>query len=82
MIPGEQTWAVQSGITNQEQAWYVKPDRSLDAVLQEGIVQTQAYAQQVGAGESHLIIFDRHPETQWDSKIWQKTHEGLPVWGC
>jgi hypothetical protein len=30
VIPRELTWAIQSGITNQEQAWYVKPDRSLD----------------------------------------------------
>ena len=176
VIPRELTWAIQSGITNQEQAWYLKPARSLDipkliaafqqffrehsdswiegfnyreagpqlliqaflqriingggrinreyalgrkrtdlliewpldpeqgflgpvqravlelkiwrknrsfdAVLQEGIVQTQGYAKQVGAGESHLIIFDRHPETPWDAKIWQQTHNGLPVWGC
>ena len=175
VIPRELTWATQVTITNQEQAWYVKPDHSLDipkliaafqqffrehsdswiegfgykeagpqlliqaflqriingggrinreyalgkkrtdlliewplieaqgflgpvqrvvlelkiwrknrrfdAVLQEGIVQTQGYAKQVGAGEAHLIIFDRHPETTWDAKIWQQTHQGLPVWG-
>ena len=176
VIPRELTWAIQSGITNQEQAWYVKPDRSLDipkliaafqqffrehsdhwiegfdyreagpqlliqaflqriingggrinreyalgrkrtdvliewplieekgflgpvqrvvlelklwrkgrnfdTLLQQGIAQTQAYAQQVGAGEAHLIIFDRHPETAWDAKIWHKTVQGLAVWGC
>jgi hypothetical protein len=59
-----------------------RKNRSLDAVLQEGIVQTHAYAKQVGAGEALLIIFDRHPETTWDAKIWQQTHGGLPVWGC
>ena len=176
VIPRELTWAVQSGITNQEQAWYLKPDhsldtskliaafqqffrehsdswmegfnyreagpqlliqaflqriingggrinreyalgrkrtdlliewplnpekgflgpvqrivlelkiwrknRSFDAVLQEGILQTQGYAAQVGAGEAHLIIFDRHPDAPWDAKIWQQTHNDLPVWGC
>ena len=30
VIPRELTWATQVTITNQEQAWYVKPDRSLD----------------------------------------------------
>ena len=30
VIPRELVWAVQSGITNQEQAWYVKADRSID----------------------------------------------------
>ena len=176
VIPRELTWATQVTITNQEQAWYVKPDRSLDmpkliaafqqffrehsdswiegfnykeagpqlliqaflqriingggrinreyalgrkrtdlliewplnqeqgflgpvqrvvlelkmwrkgrnfdTLLQQGIEQTQAYASQVGAWESHLIIFDRHPETPWDAKIWQKNVQGLPVWGC
>jgi hypothetical protein len=176
VIPRELTWAVQSGISNQEQAWYITPDhrintpkllaafqqffrehsdhwmegfnyreagpqllmqaflqriingggrinreyalgrkrtdlliewplneaqgflgpvqrmvlelklwrknRSFDAVLQEGLVQTRDYAKQVGADEAHLIIFDRHPETAWDAKIWQKDVDGLPVWGC
>jgi hypothetical protein len=36
----------------------------------------------VGAGEAHLIIFDRNPERNWDDKIWQKDVDGLPVWGC
>ena len=30
VIPRELVWAVQSGITNQEQAWYIKPDRHID----------------------------------------------------
>ena len=30
VIPRELVWAVQSGITNQEQAWYITPDRHID----------------------------------------------------
>ena len=30
VIPRELTWAVQSGITNQEQAWYITPDHRID----------------------------------------------------
>ena len=56
--------------------------RNFDKLLQEGIAQTKGYAAQVGADESHLIIFDRNPERSWDEKIWQKTVDGLPVWGC
>ena len=59
-----------------------RKNRSFDAVLQEGVQQTQAYAQQIGAGEAHLIIFDRHPETPWSTKIWHRLEQGVPVWGC
>jgi hypothetical protein len=30
VIPRELTWAIQSGITNQEQSWYIRPDRHID----------------------------------------------------
>jgi hypothetical protein len=30
VIPRELVWAVQSGITNQEQAWYLTPERRID----------------------------------------------------
>jgi hypothetical protein len=59
---------------------------SLDAVLNIGIPQTVDYAQNIGANEAHLIIFDRRPNTPWDERIWhkQETHAGwtIGVWGA
>jgi hypothetical protein len=59
--------------------------KSLDATLTEGLAQTAAYADQCGADEAHLIIFDRRPDTAWDDKIWYRAeeHNGctLGVWG-
>jgi hypothetical protein len=59
--------------------------KSLDATLTEGLAQTAAYADQCGADEAHLIIFDRRPDVVWDDKIWHRTeeHNGctLGVWG-
>jgi hypothetical protein len=56
--------------------------RNFDTLLQQGIEQTKSYAAQVGADEAHLIIFDRNPERAWDEKVWHKTVDALPVWGC
>jgi hypothetical protein len=56
--------------------------KSLDTVIAEGIVQTKAYAQQMGTAEAYLVIFDRRANLGWDEKIWQKEMDGLMVWGC
>jgi hypothetical protein len=56
--------------------------KSLDTVISEGIVQTKAYAQQMGTAEAYLVIFDRRAKLDWDEKIWQKEMNGLMVWGC
>jgi hypothetical protein len=55
---------------------------SLEATLAEGIPQTQAYLDQCGAAEGHLIIFDRDPQRKWEEKIWQRDVEGIQVWGA
>jgi hypothetical protein len=59
---------------------------SLDAVLKDGLPQTVDYAQQCGANEAHLIVFDRRPGSPWDERIWQReaTEQGwvLGVWGA
>jgi len=59
---------------------------SLDAILQDGIPQTVAYARQCGADEAHLIVFDRRPDSPWDERIWQRdvTEQGrtLGLWGA
>ena len=59
--------------------------KSLEATISEGVEQTAGYADQCGAAEAHLIIFDRRPEVAWDDKIWhrQESWQGrrLGVWG-
>lgn len=59
---------------------------SLDAVLADGLPQTVDYARQCGADEAHLIVFDRRPDSPWDTRIWQQTatEQGwaLGVWGA
>ena len=60
----------------------LRPGRKLSTLQKEGIEQTQGYAQQVGATEAHLLIFDRNPNKPWSKKIWRKVVDGLPVWGC
>lgn len=58
---------------------------SLDKMLAEGVVQAADYARQCGAGEVHLVIFNRDPAISWDEKVWQRVEDatGLPVvvWG-
>ncbi|MCS6809662.1 MAG: hypothetical protein NZ694_00125, partial [Tepidimonas sp.] len=59
--------------------------KSLEATLQEGLQQTADYAQQCGAEEAHLIIFDRRPHVSWDEKIFHRTESigarTVGVWG-
>lgn len=59
--------------------------KSLQATLGEGLEQTAGYADQCGADDAHLIIFDRRPETAWDDKIWQRQESwqgrAISVWG-
>ena len=59
---------------------------SLETTVQEGLIQTAAYANQCGADEAHLLVFDRRPHVSWEEKIWQYTeaHHAervIQVWG-
>lgn len=59
---------------------------NLDQTISDGVAQASAYARQCGAGEVHLIIFNRNPAVGWDEKIWQQTYPdgelGVMVWGA
>ncbi|WP_027388954.1 AAA family ATPase [Chrysiogenes arsenatis] len=54
---------------------------NLEKTIEEGIAQVSEYARTVGAGEMHLIIFDRKSR-DWEQKIWHKRVDGIDVWGC
>jgi hypothetical protein len=40
--------------------------------VQDGVVQTVGYADQCGADEMYLLIFDRRSDVAWDIKIWDR----------
>ena len=58
---------------------------SLESVIAQGLEQTADYADQFGADESHLVIFNRDPDVSWDKKIWHRPEtygpRTLGVWG-
>jgi hypothetical protein len=58
----------------------------LDKTIQKGLEQTLEYSDNVGADESHLIIFNRNKGMKWDDKIWYKEmsfeERRVLVWGA
>ena len=56
-----------------------------ETLIRDGIEQTAGYLDRCGAGEGHLVIFDRNPNNTWEEKIWRRaeTHAGrtIQVWG-
>jgi DNA polymerase III delta prime subunit len=77
---------------SEEEGWHGEVQRivielkilrkALDATIEKGIEQTQEYSKQVGAEESHLVIFNRNPEISWDEKVWHQRKDGIDIWGC
>ena len=60
--------------------------RGLEATISDGLRQTFAYMDTVGAvDEGHLIIFDRSQTKTWEERIWHRPYdfEGrtIMVWG-
>ena len=59
--------------------------RSLDRTIREGLAQTRAYLERCGAGEGHLVIFDRSADKPWEQKLFRReaVDGGTPVtvWG-
>ncbi|MGQ0709820.1 MAG: AAA-like domain-containing protein [Rhodoferax sp.] len=55
------------------------------ATLAAGLEQTARYADQCGADSAHLLIFDRDPSVDWDSKIYRQEQQhadrAITVWG-
>lgn len=59
--------------------------RGREATIREGLTQTAAYMDRLGAESGHLVIFDRNPERTWADKIYRRDedHEDrtITVWG-
>ena len=64
----------------------IHEQQSVDTVQRQGITQTAGYADQCGADEAHLVLFDRRAGKTWEERIWQ-TQETvgqrvIAVWGA
>jgi hypothetical protein len=59
--------------------------KTLEYTLQNGLEQTWQYMDRCGAGEGHLIVFDRSPDKSWDDKLFQRSEQfrgrTIAVWG-
>jgi hypothetical protein len=59
--------------------------KSLEQTLQTGLQQTWEYLDRCGAGEGHLVIFDRTPGKSWEDKLFQREEavrdKAITVWG-
>ena len=59
--------------------------RSLERTIRDGLTQTRAYLDRCGAGEGHLVIFDRSADKPWEQKLFRREPAagGAPitVWG-
>jgi len=53
--------------------------------LAKGLPQTVEYLERCGAGEGHLVIFDRRVEVPWSEKLFHESHHhggyAIQVWG-
>ncbi len=59
--------------------------KSREQTIAEGLEQTADYMDRSGAGEGHLVLFDRSPGKSWEDKIFrdQKSSRGkkMQIWG-
>lgn len=60
---------------------------SPENTVTKGVQQATDYAQQCGADEVHLVIFNRDPGVDWGAKIWHETRSSedgsvVDVWGA
>ena len=57
----------------------------LDPLLSKSLQQTADYADQVGAEEAYLIVFDRRDKLSWEERCWQLKRQygerDIAVWG-
>ncbi|HWQ66682.1 MAG TPA: ATP-binding protein, partial [Methanospirillum sp.] len=57
---------------------------SREKTIQVGLAQVHRYADQCGADEAHLIVFDQTPGITWDEKIFRRedVYAGTPDHHC
>jgi hypothetical protein len=59
---------------------------NLEKTIEKGLEQSLEYTDKAGADETHLIIFNRDKDIEWEDKIWHevRVYEGreVLVWGA
>ena len=59
---------------------------SRETTIRDGLAQTAAYMDRLGAASGHLVIFDRSAERSWQEKIYRCGEEhgagASPSGGC
>ena len=59
--------------------------KSLESTIADGLEQTADYMDKCGAGEGHLVIFDRRDDVRWEEKIFKREGEWknckIIIWG-
>ena len=59
--------------------------RSLEGTIGDGLSRTRAYLARCGAGEGHLLAFDRNSDRSWQEELFRREQvtSGTPdtVWG-
>ena len=59
--------------------------RGIDRTVREGLEQTCAYMDRCGAGEGHLVVFDRTEGKPWSDKLFRREEKqrgvSITVWG-
>jgi hypothetical protein len=46
---------------------------SLDTCITKALEQTADYTDKMGAGEAHLVIFNRDDKVDWSDKTWHRS---------
>ena len=63
----------------------LRPKRSLQGVIAEGLRQTAEYMDVSGAEEGHLVIFDLRADRTWSQRLFRRRETlgevGIHVWG-
>jgi len=59
---------------------------SPERAITEGLAQTADYMGRCGAGEGHLLIFDRRKNVPWEEKLYRREEQAgthiIDVWGA
>ena len=63
----------------------LRPKRSLQGVIAEGLRQTAEYMDVSGAEEGHLVVFDLRADRTWSQRLFRRRETlgevGIHVWG-
>ena len=63
----------------------LRPKRSLQGVIAEGLRQTAEYMDVSGAEEGHLVVFDLRADRTWSQRLFRRRETlgevGIDVWG-